>query len=61
MAKESKEKGRFYYSERKNQDARINRALFVCLAICSVVIASIVIISSNHVTDHALITCLIMH
>ena len=46
MAKqEKKELEQFYYSKRKNQDARINRALFVSLAISSVVIALIVMIS----------------
>ena len=46
MAKqEKKELEQFYYSKRKNQDAKINRALFISLAISSAVIALIVIIS----------------
>ena len=46
MAKQKKkELEQFYYSKRKNQDAKINRALFISLAISSAVIALIVIIS----------------
>ena len=36
---------RFFYSQRKNQDARINKALLISLAMCDVVTLLIIIIS----------------